>query len=133
MHATEDHARVLTAVRNILPSEWRETILFKRTETSGHHGNSIALLESRIKDKRASREILERLARDLNILDKEFLHDQAEKHLEKGSFYLRLDKQAAYLNQIKLSSADPIHLRVRFKKHGAVDVKEITRTLGLPE
>jgi hypothetical protein len=130
-HATEDLDKVLTAARNVLPQEKIDTIIFRKVNLTGHHGNPIILFQTRIKEKDAVRAVFERLSSGLSTLDKEQLNGEIMQHLEKGSLYIRIDKQSAYLNQIKLSTEDPIHYRIHFKKHTEEEVIEICRKLGL--
>lgn len=130
-HATEDADKVLTAARNILPSESIDTVLFKRINLTGHHGNPIILLEARIKDRSIAKAFFEKLSLGLSILDKESLSSEIIQRLEKGNLYVRLDKQSAYLNKLKLSSADPIHLRIHFKKHSQEEIIDICKKFGL--
>jgi RNA binding exosome subunit len=130
-HATEDVDRVLNAVHNILPSELIDLITFKKSNLTGHHGNPIILSEARIKEKSVAQAVFEKLCSGLSILDKELLSREIGQHLEKGNLYIRLDKQSAYLNEIKLSSADPIHFRIHFKKHGQEEIMDICRKSGL--
>lgn len=130
-HATEDPDKVLNAIRNIIPTELIDTVIFKKSNLTGHHGNPITLLETRIKEKNTTQLIFEKLSSGLSILDKELLNNEIDQHLEKGNLYLRLDKQSAYLNQLKLGITDPIHLRIHFKKHSREEVIDICKKFGL--
>ncbi len=130
-HATEDPDKVLTSVRNLIPQESVDTVAFRKASLTGHHGNPITLLETRIKEKKVAQQLMEKLSSGLSILDKESLNSEIDQHLEKGNLYLRLDKQSAYLNELKLGMTDPIHLRIHFKKHRQEEVMEICRKLGL--
>jgi hypothetical protein len=130
-HATEDSDRVQEAVLNTLPRPQAHTIILRRSSLTGHHGNPIELLETRIKDKEAVREALQKLASGLSIMDKELLGSEIEQHLEKGNLYIRLDKQSAYTNQIRLCNIDPIHVKVHFKKSDTQQVVRICRESGL--
>jgi RNA-binding protein len=130
-HATEDPDRVLNAARNTIPAEQIDTVFFRKSNLTGHHGNPITLLETRIKEKNTTQLILEKLSSGLSVLDKELLSNEIDQHLEKGNLYLRLDKQSAYLNQLKLGMTDPIHLRIHFKKHSREEVIDICRKFGL--
>jgi hypothetical protein len=131
VHATEDQDKVQEAVLNTLPSQQVHTIMLRKSSLAGHHGNPIVLLEARIKDKEAVRETLQKLASGLSIMDKELLGSEIERHLEKGNLYIRLDKQSAYMNQIKLCNIDPIHVKVHFKKSDIEQVVKICRDSGL--
>jgi RNA binding exosome subunit len=126
-HATEDEEKVLSAVRNTLPPQVSENIVFKKSNLSGHHGNPITLFEAKIKEKEHVKAFLERLASSLSILDKETLGSEIEQHIERGCLYMRLDKQSAYLNEFRLGATDPIHFKIHFKKS---DFKEIVNVCG---
>lgn len=130
-HATEDEGKVLDALRRILPQEHLENISFARTVTKGHHGNQIVMFETKIKDKSMVKAAVEALASNLSPLDKETLNNEVEKHVEKGSFYLRLDKQAAFSGEFKMALADPIRVRLRFKRSRFEDIVEICREIGM--
>jgi len=130
-HATEDMDKVLNAAHNIFPLELVDLVVFKKTNLTGHHGNPITLFEARIKDKNAAQTVFEKLSLGLSTLDKEVLSSEIEQHLDRGNLYIRLDKQSAYLNELKLSQADPIHFRIHFKKHTQEEIIEVCRKFGL--
>jgi len=130
-HATEDLEKVLTAVRNTLPPQLADTVVFKNTALTGHHGNPIVLIETRIKNRKVAQAFLEKLASCLSIADKEALNSEIGQHLENGNLYVRLDKQSAYSGELRLGSADPIHLRIHFRKPGVEDVMNVCRRFGL--
>jgi RNA binding exosome subunit len=130
-HATEDIDTVISAVRNILPPRIVDAVVFKKTNLSGHHGNPITLIETRIKDKDGTQEFFGNLSSGLGSSDKRVLCDEVEQHVERGNLYVRLDKQSACLGELKLSSTDPIHLRIHFKKHVSSEIIDICRQTGL--
>jgi hypothetical protein len=130
-HATEDPERVLAAARNVVPRESIDTVTFKKVSLTGHHGNPITLYETKVKERKLIKAAFEKLCAGLSVLDKETLANEVKQHLDKGNLYVRLDKQSAYLNELKLSSTDPIHLRIHFKKHSAEEIVDICRTSGL--
>jgi RNA binding exosome subunit len=130
-HATEDQDKVEEAVLNTLPTQQAHAFILRKSSLTGHHGNPIVLLETRIKDKEVVKEALQKLASGLSIMDKELLGSEIERHLEKGNLYIRLDKQSAYMNQIKLCKVDPVHVKVHFKKSDTEQVIRICRDSGL--
>jgi len=130
-HATEELEKVLIAVHNTLPTESKDTVVFKKTTLTGHHGNPITLFETRIKNRKIAQAFLEKLASGLNMVDKEALNSEITQHLENGNLYIRLDKQSAYMGEFKLSSTDPIHLRMHFRKPSTEEVIDICRRFGL--
>jgi RNA binding exosome subunit len=130
-HATEDLDKVMTASRNVLPTESRSNVVFKKESLTGHHGNPITMLDARITDRKLAKAVLEELSSRLSIMDKESLNREILQHLENGNLYVRLDKQSAYLNEIRLSTADPIRLRMHFRNRTAEEIVSICRECGL--
>lgn len=130
-HATEDMDKVVMAVQNILPIDNIEDIKFSRRRLEGHYGNPITFFETRIKNEDTVRALVKNLSANLASLDQEELGKEMYKHIEKGSLYLRLDKQAALKNKIKLVTSDPISIRIRFKKSKIEDIIEVCREIGM--
>jgi len=130
-HATEDLDKVMEAVQNVLPSDHLEDITFNRSNLEGHYGNPITFFETRIKDKETVRALVEKISANLSSLDKEELGRTINRCVEKGSLYIRLDKQAALQGKIKLVTSDPIHMRIRFRKSKIEDVIQICREIGM--
>ncbi len=131
VHSTENTDKVLNAVHNTLPTELLDKILFKKTNLKGHYRNPIILIESRVKEKDVVGALFEKLASNLNNMDKELLSSEIKQHLDKGNLYIRLDKQSAYVNELKLCSADPIHIRVHFRKSSSEQIVNICREFGM--
>jgi len=130
-HATEDEGKVLDAVRRILPQAFVGDVVFEKTKAQGHHGNPIMVFETKITDKKVVKAVVDDLASNLTPLDKETLLNEVERHVEKGNFYVRLDKQAAFQGEFKLAVVDPIRVRLRLKKSRFEDVVEICREIGM--
>ena len=130
-HATEDVDKVMEAVQKVLPSDLAEDVAFKRSSLEGHYGNPITFFETRIKDKETVRALVEKLSANLSSLDKEELGRNINRYFEKGSLYIRLDKQVAFQGKIRLVTSDPIRIRIRFRKNKIEDVVEICRELGV--
>ncbi len=97
----------------------------------GHHRNPIVLFETRMKDKKVIQAFVENLASNLPVVNKQILLEEFDRHVEKGSLYLRLDKQAAFQGNFKLCTADPIRVRLRFRKSKLEDVVQVCRELGI--
>jgi hypothetical protein len=130
-HATEDPEKVQTAVRNLLPDELAQTILFQKTSLTGHHGNPITLFTAKLTDKKMLSRALEKIGLGLNSLNKEELNQNLKLHLEKGNMYLRFDKQSAFWGAFKFSQNDPIHLKIHFKNKSSEQIAEVCKSCGL--
>lgn len=131
VHATEDPTKVIEAVRRLLPTNHVDEIVFKRNNLKGHYGNPITLFQTRVKKREIVKAMVETLSSGLGELDKEALLREIGSHMEKGSLYIRLDKQAALQGDFKLCSADPVRMRIRFRKKKLEDVIKTCRELGM--
>lgn len=130
-HATEDVNKVVQAAQRILPADYADGILFKRRSLRGHYGNPISLFETRIKGREMVKAFIENLSTSLSGSDKETLLSEIGLHVEKGSLYIRLDKQAALQGDFKLCAADPIRVRIRFRKKKPEDIVKVCQEIGV--
>jgi len=131
VHSTEDVNKVVHAAQRILPPDYVDSVSFKRSSLRGHYGNPITLFETRIKGREIIKSFIENLSTSLSGLDKETLLSEIGLHVEKGSLYIRLDKQAALQGDSKLCAADPIRVRIRFRKEKLEDIVKVCREIGV--
>jgi RNA-binding protein len=130
-HATEDLEKVQTAVKNTLPENLAAELKFTQNSVTGHYGNPIVLLEAKLTDKVVLPSLLEKLASAMSPLDKEQFCTQLHQHIERHNLFLRLDKQNACLGTLKLTSNDPIHLKIHFKNKSPDQIQQICGQAGL--
>jgi RNA binding exosome subunit len=130
-HATEDSEKVLVAVRNLLPLELNESIVFQKTQLTGHHGNPIILFETKLDNKQALLSVLQKIGSGLTSLDKEQLDSDMKTHLEKRNLFLRFDKQSAFQGEVRFSQNDPIHFKIHFKNKTFEEITAICRDAGM--
>ncbi|MEM2935551.1 MAG: RNA-binding domain-containing protein [Candidatus Bathyarchaeia archaeon] len=130
-HATEDPNKVLEAVKRILPTQYLDLITFKQADLQGHFGNPIILFEARIKEEEIMKAFMENFSSKLGDIEKGKLLREFDLHVGDGSLYLRLDKQAVSLGELRLGAADPIHIRIRFRKRKMEDILQFCREIGM--
>jgi RNA binding exosome subunit len=130
-HATENSEKVITAVRNLLPTEFSESVVFQKTMLTGHHGNPIILIEAKLEDKQLLPVALQKIGGNLTSLDKEHLENDIKLHLEKRNLYLRFDKQFAFQGEVRFSQNDPIHFKIHFKNKTFDEIVAFCRNVGL--
>ena len=130
-HATEDSEKVLVAVRNLLPLELNESIVFQKTQLTGHHGNPIILFKTKLDNKQALLSVLQKIGSGLTSLDKEQLDSDMKTHLEKRNLFLRFDKQSAFQGEVRFSQNDPIHFKIHFKNKTFEEITAICRDAGM--
>jgi len=130
-HATENSEKVLATVRNLLPVELGESVVFQKTRLTGHHGNPIILIEAKLADKQLLPDALHKIGAGLISLDKEQLESDMKLYLEKRNLYLRFDKQFAFQGEVRLSQNDPIHFKIHFKNKTFDEIVAFCRNAGL--
>jgi RNA binding exosome subunit len=131
VHATEDVEKVMDALGHVLPVKYINEIGFKRRKVQGHYGNPIFFFQTRTRKREIIEAVIEKLSSGLGAREKERLRAEVHRHLEKGSFYLRLDKQAAVQGELKLSASDPIHFHIRFRNKKPEDIIAVCESLGV--
>lgn len=130
-HATENSEKVLATVRNLLPLELGESVVFQKTRLTGHHGNPIILFETKLANKQVLPAVLKKFGASLTSFDKEQLNDNMKLHLEKRNLYLRFDKQFAFQGEVRFSQNDPIHFKIHFKNKSYEDIVDLCKDAGL--
>ncbi len=109
-HATENEDRVKKAVMNASGSEELTC-----SKSYGYHGNPIVVIEAKITRAKEIKNVLSLLSEE----DVRQLIDTIELRVDDESFfYMRLDKQEAYLGNLRLSSGeDVISVRGKIKSY----------------
>ena len=130
-HATEDPSKVLTSVKKLFPIEFREDLVFNKTQLTGYYNNPIILYKIRVNEKILLQSIIQFISENLSFSDKENLTNDIKIHLDRNNLYLRFDKQLAFDSILKFSTQDPIHLKIHFKKMHLKDIIELCRKAGL--
>jgi len=120
-HATEDVSRVKQALDFFLSGAGvrEENKLIEELQAEGHHGNPITILSIQLKKKAEclsfARFVRERFSEE----DVELLRGEMPERLDDDQvFHLRFNKQAAYLQQVKLTdSSDAITAKVKIETY----------------
>jgi len=116
-YATEDEKRVEQALRTFLPEE----VELERTTSEGHHGDRIIVLSARVERADEMRHVLSRLS-DLDTIDR--LYDELDERVDENcSLFLRLDKQAAFAENVRLGEG--ITLRAKVEAYPAKQEKAV--------
>ena len=116
-YATEDEKRVEEALRHFLPEEFE----LDRVTNTGHHGDRIVVLSVRVESADGMRVVLDQLAA-LDSIDR-VLAELDERVDDNCSFFLRLDKQAAFNGLVRLGEG--ITLRAKVEAYPAKHEKAV--------
>ncbi|RLF08328.1 MAG: hypothetical protein DRJ64_01235 [Thermoprotei archaeon] len=137
-HATERRERVLKALLNLIPKELRNKIEenIKFNTLQGHYGNPIIFYRVKVTRDRGAQEIVEYILSNIDKIDSEIILHNIQERVDKSSFYLRLNKQNAYLGKFTLYDGDDvIRIKISFLPHirGLEKIKTALFHLGLKE
>jgi len=110
-YATEDEKRVQAALGTFLP----EDVELERATSEGHHGDRIVVFSARVERADEMRHVLDRLS-DLETAEQ--LSAELDERIDENcSLFLRLDKQAAFSEQVRLG--DGLTLRAKVEAYPA--------------
>jgi len=126
-HATEDLDKVVEAAKAILPPGARDKVKFKVKELRGHYGNPIRLVKARVRDRQLAQAVFDHMISGLPEEDRWELLKDLKRRTSGGSLYMRLDKQWAFMGQLKLSNSDPIWIKVSFSSSKIDEIREALR------
>lgn len=129
-HATEEEEKVEQAVLNIIPMGVGANPKIQRLR--GHYNDPIVLMTTRIRKRKAAREVFRSLIHSLSSLDRRRLTDEVEDRVdEAGNLYVRLDKQSAYHGRVVLHESDPIHVKIKFHiPHGVNPFRAVQASIA---
>ncbi|MGA9402817.1 RNA-binding protein [Haladaptatus sp.] len=117
-YATEDDQRVEDALDAYLPEESE----IERMKSEGHLGDRILILSARVENADEMRHILGKL-RELD--DIEQVRGELDQRVDDNcSFFISLDKQAAYRDEVRLGQGITLRAKVEAypaKKEAAVE------------
>ncbi len=117
--ATEVLDRVVTAILNLYPEKYRNTVEFDISRTVGHSGYEIQVVESELKDKVGCEDTLDYIFGRFDERDRERLFNSLSRRLDQHCFFfIRIDKQAAFMDEIVLArEADVISVHVHIQQY----------------
>jgi RNA binding exosome subunit len=105
-HATEDLEKVTQALRNVIGDAEIRIV-----RTGGHHGNPITIVEASAESIDQISSFFEKLAAD----DLRFVLDTLPTRVDEGcNLFLKIDKQAAYDERVRMGSNDDV-ISIRIK------------------
>ncbi|MGB9928616.1 MAG: RNA-binding protein [Methanosarcina sp.] len=123
-HATEDVSRVREALDFFLSGAAaqdtsKEGNLIEELQAEGHHGNPITILSAQLKKKADCLRFAHFVRERLSEADVAQLREEMPDRLDDYQvFHLRFDKQAAYLQQVKLTdSSDAITAKIKIETY----------------
>ena len=124
-YVTEDENRVEDALRLFLPEEFEIT----RAESEGHYGDRILVLSARVENADEMRTVLNNLG-DLSDDEQTQVESELDERVDDNcSFFLTLDKQAAFNGRVELGDGITLRAKVEAypakKEHALENIEEL--------
>jgi len=117
--ATEILERVETAVSTIFPEELRSSISMTTTSVEGQSGDTISIVSGVLGTKELCERVFEFILGEIKTEGRRTLERSIDLRLDKNCvFFMRFDKQAAFLGDLKIDNeVDIISVRVFFRDY----------------
>jgi RNA binding exosome subunit len=117
--ATEISERVVTAILNLYPENFRDSVKFETTKVEGQSGDEILIVEATLEDKVGSEETLDFILRKFEERDCRRLQNSLARRLDKNCLlFIRIDKQEAFLDNIVLArDPDVISVQIHIRQY----------------
>ncbi len=115
VHSTEDREKVGEAISTLFPFEFEIFV----SKAKGHYGNPIEYLEVELTKSSKIKDFWKHLME--NLSDRDQLVETIDDRIDgQNVLHIRLDKQKAYLGEIKLSDGgDSIAVKVKLVTYPA--------------
>ena len=129
--ATEVSERVVTAILNLYPVEFRDSVGFETTKVQGQSGDDIIIVVSTLEDRTGSEATLDYIFKKFEERDYRLLLNSLSRRLEKGcTFFIRIDKQEAFLDNIVLARGpDVISIQFHLQQYPRCKPEEALKML----
>ena len=107
IHATESELKVVKALLNLIPPQYRDGADIIKSEGQGHFGNDISTVKVQFKGGEAL-EVTKYIFNMIDQLDREIVLVTINSRFEDGKLYLRFNKQLAYNGIARLDDGDDV-------------------------
>ena len=117
--ATELPERVETAILNLIPEEFRKDVELNITDVEGHSGDDMKIVVAKLGKKTWCEATLDYIFSSFDERDRRRVQNSLLRRLNVNClFFLRIDKQAAFLGKIALADGpDVISVRIDIKQY----------------
>lgn len=115
--ATEITERVSTAVLNVFPEDVRKNVSISEEKAEGQSGDIISILSGELIDTEECEITFDFILKHMDKKDRRTLMRSLDLRFdEKCVFFLRIDKQGAFLGKIRMdNNTDTIQTRFYFR------------------
>jgi RNA binding exosome subunit len=117
--ATELPDRVESALLNLFPEDIQKEVVVRSSRAEGHSGYDIQVIRASLKKEKGCEFTLDHIFTGFDDRDRRRVKNSLLRRLDENcSFFLRIDKQAAFLGKLTLADGpDVISVRIDIKQY----------------
>jgi RNA binding exosome subunit len=125
--ATEVSERVTTSVQSIFPELLRQNLVISKSKAAGQSGDAILIITATLEGQKDCDSVLDYILKRMDSNSHRAIERSIDNRLDDDCiFFLRIDKQAAFLGNMKMADeADVISVRFHFKQHPRCKREEV--------
>lgn len=123
-HATEDEEKVKSLFSKLVSPEYLKKHPPVLQRVKGHYGDELVIMTLKVRGKE-SMSVFEKVVKRLSRSDIDYLLLSLEKRIDGQNLFIRLDKQALYRGEFRLSQADPVHFRFSVRGYSKTFLKDL--------
>ena len=129
--ATEMSDRVVIAILNLYPEKYRELVKFESTKVEGQSGDEILIVGSKLKDREGCETTLDYILGKLDERNRRRLLNTLTRRINRNClFFIRIDKQAAFLDEIVLEKGpDVIIVKIHIRQYPRCRQEDVMKML----
>ncbi len=129
--ATEMSERVVTAILNLYPEKFRDSVEVESTKVEGQSGDEILIIEATLDDKVWSEATLDYIFGKFEERDCRRLQNSLTRRLDKNCvLFIRIDKQEAFLGNIVLArDPDVISVQIHIRQYPRCNLEDAMKML----
>jgi RNA binding exosome subunit len=112
-YATEDEEKVERALRNLTPPEFDGKVTRQRLK--GYYNDPITRILVKVTKRKEATRVMRQILGQISTLDQIRLLDEIDRRTDdRGSLYLRFEKQRALSGAAVLNENDPVRVKIKF-------------------
>jgi RNA binding exosome subunit len=125
--ATEISERVTAAIQSVFPEYLRQKLLISQSKAEGQAGDAIIIITATLEGQEDCEPVLRYIFEQMDSHSRRSMERSLDIRLDDNCiFFLRIDKQAAFLGNMKIADElDVISARFRFKQYPRCKREEV--------
>jgi len=125
--ATEISERVTASIQSIFPEYLRQKLVISKTKAEGQAGDAIIIITAVLEGQDDCEPVLRYIFEQMDSSSRRAIARSFDIRLDDDCvFFLRIDKQAAFLGNMKMTDeTDVISARFRFKQYPRCKREEV--------